>query len=85
MYPSPPIPTDVAQQIDFSVASPRAVPLNSAQADSILLSINLEYMSEIVSDSGEDTCISDSDTVSTVSWAASSGDFSTDVSDSHLP
>ena len=77
--------TNVTQRIDLSVASPRTVPLNSAQADSILLSINLEYMSDLGSDSGEEARDSGySDTVSAISWAATSGGLSTEVRDSRL-
>ena len=46
-----PNPMDVFQQIEFSVASPRTVSLHSAQADAILQTINLEYMSDADFDS----------------------------------
>ena len=77
--------TNVTQRIDLSVASLRTVPLTSAQADSILLSINLEYMSDLGSDSVEEARDSGhSDTVSAIPWAATSRGLSTDVSDSRL-
>ena len=81
-----PTPMDVSQRTDFSVASPRTVLLHSAQVDAILPIINLQYMSDPDFDSGEeaeDLC--NSNTASTISWAASSDSFSTDVSASRFP
>ena len=60
--------------------------LHSAQVDAILPIINLQYMSDPDFDSGEeaeDLC--NSNTASTISWAASSDSFSTDVSASRFP
>uniref|UniRef100_A0A7S4FST7 Uncharacterized protein n=1 Tax=Eutreptiella gymnastica TaxID=73025 RepID=A0A7S4FST7_9EUGL len=73
-------------QLDFSVASPVAVSLNSAKANAMLCSINLETMSDPDSDDvaeAEDS--GGSDTASAISWATSSDGFRTEVSDIHLP
>ena len=69
---------DVSKAIDFSVASPSAVPLHSARGESILQSVQLEALSDpdtddtdtICTDSGLD--LGASDTASTVSWVCSS-------------
>ena len=71
-----------------------SVPLNSAQAVYQLwcqhfestIGVNIRCMSDTVSDSGEDAHSSDYPvTRSTISWAASSRGFGTDVIDSRLP
>ena len=80
-YLSSPSPTDVAQQMDFSALSQSG----AAQFCSGTLHFAFSRLGIYVGNCqtvGEDTRVSDSDTASTVSWAASSGGFSTDVSDS---
>ena len=80
----------VSKTIDFSVASPPAVPLHSVRAESILQSVQLEVLSDPDTDDTYASCTDSgldsgaSETASTVSWACSSDGFNTDVSDSRL-
>ena len=86
----PPPPPPPSLEIDFPVASPSAVPLHAARAESILQLVQLKVLSDPDTDNIDASCTDSgldsgaSDTASTVSWARGSDSFSTDVSDSRL-
>ena len=92
--PQTPPAQGLQKQLDFSIASPPAVPLGSARGAAILSSLNLEALSDQTSLDRSEPAISDgsatvtsdgsaTETASTVSVsvADSSDGFSTDVSD----
>ena len=77
-----------SQRIDFSIATPPAIPLESAIATAFLSSISSQLLDDPVTTELSNlkfSCESTADTASTISWAVSSDGFSTDVSNSSLP